>query len=280
VGVKRFDRKFGATLWRELPDSPGVYLFKDGDGAVLYVGKALSLRRRLQGYRNAGRRKAQRKMRALVREASALEVRPLESEREALLLENELIRTLRPRFNVDGAFFFLYPAVGIWQSGAHTVLILTTRQPEWAAIAADWYGTFRSRARTREAFEACVHVLGFLGHVEPRANLSGLPRVRGARVAALRRLDRAAIDLLRAYWSGADSAALGALAEILVERPGAREKAAEIQESLRILAAFHTADIQKLRTTLLATRGEPGFVSQQERDSLFIEHRTDTTPPG
>jgi excinuclease ABC subunit C len=278
--VKRFDRKFGATLWRELPDAPGVYLFKDGAGTVLYVGKAVSLRRRLQGYRNAGRRKAQRKMRALVREASALEIRPLESEREALLAENELIRTLRPRYNVDGAFFFLYPAVGIWRRGAHTVLILTTRQPEWAGIAADWYGTFRSRARTKQAFEACAHLLGFLGHAEPRANLSGLPRVRGARVVALRRLDAAAVDLLRTYWSGASRATLGALAELLVERPGAREKAAEIEESLRILAAFHADDIQKLRATLLATRGEVCFVSQQERDRLFIEHRSEGPSPG
>ena len=62
--------------------------------------------------------------------------------------------------------------------------------------------------------------------------------------------------------------------ERLVERPGARQKAAEIQESLRVLDAFRAADIQKLRATLLATLGEVRFVSQQERDALFIEHRT------
>ena len=158
--MKRFDRKFGAELWRELPESPGVYLFKDAAGTVLYVGKAVNLRRRLQRYRSAGRRKAQRKMRALVREASALEIRPQQSERASLLLENQLIRTLRPVYNVDGAYFFLYPAIGIWQNGRQTVLIFTTRQPEWAAISAAWYGTFRSRLRAKEAFEALASVLG------------------------------------------------------------------------------------------------------------------------
>jgi excinuclease ABC subunit C len=271
--VKRFDRKFGAELWRELPESPGVYLFKDAAGTVLYVGKAVNLRRRLQRYRSAGRRKAQRKMRALVREASALEIRPQQSERASLLLENQLIRTLRPVYNVDGAYFFLYPAVGIWQNGRQTVLILTTRQPEWAAISAAWYGTFRSRLRAREAFEAWRSVLAYLGHVEPKSNLSGLPHVRGSHVIALRRLDLAVVELLHAYWSGASRSALGELAERLVERPGARQKAAEIQASLRVLDVFYADDILKLRETLLSTRGEVRFVAQQERDALFIEHR-------
>jgi excinuclease ABC subunit C len=272
--VKRFDRKFGANLFRELPESPGVYLFKDGAGTVLYVGKAVNLRRRLQSYRSAGRRKAQRKMRSLVREASTLEIRAQESERAALLLENELIRTLRPVYNVDGAYFFLYPALGIWQNGRQTILIFTTRQPAWAAIPAAWYGTFRSRLRAREAFEAWRSVLAYLGHVEPKSNLSGLPRVRGSRVVALRRLDRAVVELLHTYWSGASRSALGELAERLVERPGARQKAAEIQESLRVLDVFYADDILKLRETLLSTCGEVRFVAQQERDALFIQYRT------
>ena len=112
MGLKRFDRKFGADLVRELPAGPAVYLFKDGEGRVLYAGKAKNIRRRLQSYRNASRRKVHRKMRALVSEASTLEVRLQPSERAALLLENELIRAFRPRYNVDGAYTFLYPAIG------------------------------------------------------------------------------------------------------------------------------------------------------------------------
>src|SRR4029453_2100234 len=104
VGLRLFDGKFGSDRLRELPRQPGVYLFLDAKGRVLYAGKAKDLRRRLAGYRNASRRKAHRKMRTLVRLAASLEVRPQESETQALLLENQLIRTLRPPYNVDGAY--------------------------------------------------------------------------------------------------------------------------------------------------------------------------------
>jgi excinuclease ABC subunit C len=100
--MKLFDGKFGSDRLRELPRQPGVYLFLDAKGRVLYAGKAKDLRRRLAGYRNASRRKAaHRKMRTLVRLAASLEIRPQESETQALLLENQLIRTLRPPYNVD-----------------------------------------------------------------------------------------------------------------------------------------------------------------------------------
>ena len=53
MGLKRFDRKFGVDLLRELPAEPAVYLFKDESGEVLYAGKAVNIRRRLQAYRTA-----------------------------------------------------------------------------------------------------------------------------------------------------------------------------------------------------------------------------------
>ena len=61
--MRMFDRKFGERLIDELPATAAVYLFKDGQGAVIYVGKAGNIRRRLQQYRNATRRKVHRKMR-------------------------------------------------------------------------------------------------------------------------------------------------------------------------------------------------------------------------
>ena len=105
--MKRFDKKFGADFVSQLPTTPAVYLFKDEAANVLYVGKAKNARQRLANYRNASRRKAHTKMRVLVRDAAELEVRPQATEEDALLLESELIRTLRPPHNVDGAFAFL-----------------------------------------------------------------------------------------------------------------------------------------------------------------------------
>src|SRR5262249_15694018 len=164
VGGTHFDRKFGADWLRELPPAPGVYLFKDERGGVLYAGKAKDVRRRLQGYRNATRRKAHRKMRALVRAARSLEVRIVPSERAALLVENELIRTLRPPYNVDGAFSFLYPALGVGRDASRVLLAFTSTPEAWSGLGLRWHGCFRARARTRAAFDALVALLGRLGH--------------------------------------------------------------------------------------------------------------------
>jgi excinuclease ABC subunit C len=273
VRSQSFDRKFGAQLVRELPTGPAVYLFKDADGAVLYAGKAKNIRRRLAGYRNASRRRAHRKMRKLMRAATAIEIRLQDSERDALLLENELIRTLRPRFNVDGAFSFLYPAIGTGLRGAHTLLCFTTQTQAFAHLGLRWHGSFRSRPRTLAAFEGLVVLLGFLGHREPIARLAGIPRVRGSRVAAFRRIEALA-PALGGLFAGESDAVLGELARRLLDKPDARQVAAQVGEELRRLAAFFASDARKLREALRAAGRGEAFVGQAERDTLFIRHRS------
>ena len=271
VGSTSFDRKFGAQLVRELPAGPAVYLFKDERGTVLYAGKAKNIRRRLAGYRNAKRRKAHRKMQRLVREASALEIRLQASEREALLLENELIRTLRPRFNVDGAYSFLYPAIGTGVSGARTLICFTTRVDAFASLGLRWHGCFRSRPRTLEAFEDLVALLGFLGHREPLARREEIPRIRGSRVVAFRRIE-ALVPSLDRLLCGESNGVLAELTGRLLEKAAAREAAADVGEQLRRLDAFFARDARRLREALRAA-GRSGFVQQAERDALFIAQR-------
>jgi excinuclease ABC subunit C len=82
-----------------LPDSPGVYLFKDAAGTVLYVGKARSLRSRVRSYFLESRW-IDAKTGSLVREIADLETIVLANEREALALENNLIKQYHPKFNV------------------------------------------------------------------------------------------------------------------------------------------------------------------------------------
>ena len=67
-----FDQKFGEGLLARVGTGPGVYRYSDAEGVVIYVGKAKNLRRRLASYRNAGRKKAHRKMRRIVKAASSL----------------------------------------------------------------------------------------------------------------------------------------------------------------------------------------------------------------
>ena len=81
------------------PDSPGVYLFKNAQGKVIYVGKAISLKKRTQSYFNAAGQESP-KVRALTRQAESLEYVLTEDESQALLLESNLIKKHRPRYNV------------------------------------------------------------------------------------------------------------------------------------------------------------------------------------
>jgi len=82
-----------------LPESPGVYLFKDAGGTVLYVGKARNLRSRVRSYFLESRW-ADAKTGSLAREIAELETILVGNEREAFALEHNLIKQYRPKFNV------------------------------------------------------------------------------------------------------------------------------------------------------------------------------------
>lgn len=82
---------------RELPESSGIYIFKDGDGRPLYVGKAKSLRKRGASYLS---RDHEPRLVQMLEEAADLEFLVTDSEAEALLLENNWIKRRRPRYNV------------------------------------------------------------------------------------------------------------------------------------------------------------------------------------
>lgn len=273
--LKTFDRKFGRRLLHELPAEPAVYLFKDEDGAVLYAGKAKNIRRRLQGYRNASRRKVHRKMRTLVRAASSLEIRLQPSERDALLLENQLIREHRPRYNVDGAYTFLYPAIGLAVAGHQSLLCISTRTEAFEGLGLRWHGVFRSRHRAWDAFDALVALLSLVGHREPGSRMRELPRAKGSQIAAFRRIEEWVPSLERLY-AGESSRVLRALATKLLDKPDARREATRVGEDLRLLDDFFESDARPLREALRAAGRAGCFVSQEERDALFIEHRHPT----
>jgi len=83
----------------QLPLAPGVYLYKDGGGQVIYVGKAKILRHRVRSYFSEDKL-ADVKTGSLIAEARDLDYILVDNEKEALALENNLIKQYQPRFNV------------------------------------------------------------------------------------------------------------------------------------------------------------------------------------
>ncbi len=83
-----------------IPHEPGVYRFLDHDGTILYVGKAKSLKNRLNSY-FGDKKHSQFKTVLLTRNAARIEFTVVETEHDALLLENSLIKKFQPRYNVS-----------------------------------------------------------------------------------------------------------------------------------------------------------------------------------
>ncbi len=111
---------------QNLPRSPGCYLFKDGKGSILYVGKASVLRNRVRSYFQASR-SAHPKLLALVKRIRDLEWIVTDSEVEALILENNLIKKHQPRYNIDLKDDKTYPYIRITNEDFPQIFITRKR---------------------------------------------------------------------------------------------------------------------------------------------------------
>jgi excinuclease ABC subunit C len=141
VAAPAFD---GRALVRGLTSAPGVYRMLASDGSVLYVGKAASLRARVSSYfRTSG---LSPRIANMVAQIAAVEITVTRTEAEALLLENQLIKTLRPRYNVllrdDKSYPQIHLSAGLWpRIGMH-------RGPR--AEPGRYFGPFPSGLAVRE----------------------------------------------------------------------------------------------------------------------------------
>ncbi|MGH2459336.1 MAG: excinuclease ABC subunit UvrC [Chloroflexota bacterium] len=94
-----------------LPTRPGVYQFRDAEGRIIYVGKAINLRNRVRSYFRDS--PASRKVARMVQEIADLDITVVDSELEALILECSLIKTHRPHFNVKLRDDKQYPLIRV-----------------------------------------------------------------------------------------------------------------------------------------------------------------------
>src|SRR6187402_961399 len=112
---------------RTLPKQPGVYLYKNAEGEVIYVGKAKNLRSRVSSYLLEANQLANRKTGSLMREAVDVDYIQVANEHEALALENNLIKQRKPRFNILLRDDKTYPYVKLTVGDRHPKVFVTRK---------------------------------------------------------------------------------------------------------------------------------------------------------
>lgn len=135
-------------LPRNFPSSPGVYLFKENFGKVLYVGKAINLKKRVQSYFK--NKKLELRISKLLEKASKVDYIATKTEIQTLLLEANLIKQYQPKYNIQLKDSKRYLYAGISKERYSRVYLL--RQPEIDKGLLDWWGPFPTAQSLKEVF--------------------------------------------------------------------------------------------------------------------------------
>jgi excinuclease ABC subunit C len=128
-----------------LPDRPGVYLFTDAEGTLLYVGKALSLRKRVASYFRS--ESLSPRIAMMMKRVTGLDVRATASEAEALLLEAELIKARKPHYNVAFRDDKRYPVLKVTNEPFPRLMVARRRLGDGAA----YFGPYTEAGLMHEA---------------------------------------------------------------------------------------------------------------------------------
>ncbi|MEK7818115.1 MAG: GIY-YIG nuclease family protein, partial [Actinomycetota bacterium] len=151
-------------LLRSLPDSPGIYVFRDSSGKILYVGKAKSLRKRVSSYFRENRAADMGpRIARMLKRMHDFDFMVTASESEALLLESNFIQHHRPPYNIMLRDDKSYPYVAITLNEEYPRVVFT-RKPHRPGII--YFGPFTSAGKVRE-------ILDLLGKVFPYRKCRG-----------------------------------------------------------------------------------------------------------
>ncbi len=239
---------------RELPDRPGIYLFRDPDGKLLYVGKAKSLRSRAGSY---GARDHDPRIATMLAEATDLETVITDSEAEALLLENNWIKNHRPRYNILLRDDKTYPYLKL-TADPYPRLAFTRRIRD---DGADYFGPFLPGGLARKAIKLVQKLFGIrVCRIEidgklPRPCLyHDMHRCLGPCVAGLTTPEAyaEAVEQTRLFLAGRTEALLKRLKAEMWQAA----EAENYEEAARLRDTVAEIDAVSQRRKLSSTRGE------------------------
>jgi excinuclease ABC subunit C len=131
---------------KRLPDQPGVYVFKDAEGGVLYVGKATSIKKRVASHFSGPHRGGLE----FIGQVASIDFLVTETEAEALLAEQQFIKRHRPRFNIRLRDDKSYPYVGVSLDEEFPRVYFTRERHRSGRV---YFGPFSSAKRVRETLD-------------------------------------------------------------------------------------------------------------------------------
>ncbi|MDI6734031.1 MAG: excinuclease ABC subunit UvrC [Patescibacteria group bacterium] len=158
-------------LYKKLPETPGVYLMKNAQGEILYIGKAGNLKRRVSSYFE---RAHDLRIEKLVQEIQKIDYKKTDSALEALILESELIKKYQPPYNIkekdDKSFLY----VEITSEEFPRVLLVRGKELA-SAKSSKIYGPFVSAVNLKEALRILRRIFPWNTHPEKSVNKSKRP---------------------------------------------------------------------------------------------------------
>lgn len=270
------EQRLGSELFQSIPKTPGIYRFYDRDGNLLYVGKAKNLRSRLFTYKRARAGSVSRKVSKLIGRITSFEIVETKTEEDALLLENQLIRTQRPPFNHANkqteAYYFVYLKPD--EAGLEFRLAMRIHEETDPAF---WHGCFKGHAPVRRSLGCLLQLLWMAEKevhsplhlpVQLSRNLTPMRyqlRWRGKNSPATR--DDAAEMLLS--WIRGESCEIldWLIVQIECGNTLSRFETLHLEHHLDCLKSFYDRKLVRHKTI----RGDRRLIGQNELDDLLVK---------
>jgi excinuclease ABC subunit C len=256
-------RELKAQIAR-LPEQPGVYLYYNGAGETLYVGKARVLRDRVRSYLAAGGTSP--RIDALLEEAARLEVIVTDSVVEALALENNLIKQRAPKYNILLRDDKTYPYLQLTTSEAFPRVLVARRVERGDDIYA---GPFMPAALARRAMSLTHKLFGLRSCNETITGERGRPclefDIKRCAAPCVRELCspeqyRVAVEHTKLFLEGRTDELVSTLRERMTEAARAErfEQAAQLRDAIRTIETLRTRQ-QKMAGTEFGDRDAFGL---------------------
>jgi len=268
---------FNRAILRQLPAAPGVYLMKGGDGRVLYVGKADSLRNRVRSYFGS-RAPLDARIERMVSEVADVEYIVTDTISEAFLLECNLIKEHRPRFNIRLRDDKSYPFVKV-TLGEDFPRIVRTRK--LVRDGSRYFGPYASASSVDETLKLLRKIFPFRTCdleipdgkrvLERPCLLFHIKRCQGPCIQAIERAEyRATIERIVDFLEGRQEGIAAELrAEMQAHSDGLRyEQAAAARDKLR--AVERTIEQQKVAAFSRAEQDVVGMAREEGEACLQL----------